>query len=121
MVSGAVISPGRVGENAPSMRAPRRRRGVATLAMGRRESDASPTSTDAKGCAASRPASRRMVVPELPQSSGAVGARSPWRPTPCTRSVPSPSSSMATPMARSAPRVATLSSPYEKRRTSLVP
>ncbi len=42
-------------------------------AMGRRRSDASPVSSETKGCAASTPASMRMVEPELPQSSGALG------------------------------------------------
>ena len=39
--------------------------------MGRRLSEASPTSVKLPCCAASSPASMRMVEPELPQSSGA--------------------------------------------------
>ena len=62
------------------------RRGVSMLApiwpsgsvmrpIGRDDSEASPKSSVANGCPASRPASRRMPVPELPQSIGADGAR----------------------------------------------
>ena len=49
-------------------------RGSATRSMGRLESDSSPTSSVSQSNPATRPASRRMEVPELPQSSGAVGA-----------------------------------------------
>ena len=45
--------------------------------IGRRESEASPTRVDIKGWAATTPPSMRMVLPELPQSSGAAGARRP--------------------------------------------
>ena len=41
--------------------------------IGRRDSEASPTRVDKKGWAATTPASMRMVLPELPQSSGAGG------------------------------------------------
>ena len=40
--------------------------------IGRRLSDASPTSVVENGCAASNPASMRIVEPELPQSSAAI-------------------------------------------------
>jgi hypothetical protein len=50
--------------------------------MGRRDSDASPIIVDANGCAASSPASIRMVLPELPQSSGPAGAAKPAAPRP---------------------------------------
>ena len=45
-------------------------------AMGRRESDSSPNNSLVNGWPARMPLSMRMVEPELPQSSGAVGA---WR------------------------------------------
>ena len=103
------------------MIAPRRRSGAATRAIGLREREASPTRTLRNGCAASTPERIRIVVPELPQSIGTVGAVRPWSPTPWTRSVPAPSSSTRTPIARIASRVETLSPPYENPRISLVP
>ena len=42
-----------------------------TRRIGRRDSDASPTSVAENGWPASTPASSRIVVPELPASSGA--------------------------------------------------
>ena len=51
--------------------------------IGRRESEPSPTRRLLKGCAARMPARRRMVVPELPQLIGSVGAVS-LRLLPCT-------------------------------------
>ena len=121
MRSGAVRSPARVGWGSPAMRAPRERSGPTTRIIGRFDSDASPMSVDANGCAESRPASRRMVVPELPQSRGAADARRPKRPLPCTTSSPSRGWSIVTPIARSALAVATLSSPPEKPWTLLWP
>ena len=44
--------------------------------IGREESDASPINRLRKGCPARTPASKRMVVPELPQSMSFVGAAS---------------------------------------------
>ncbi len=44
--------------------------------MGREESDLSPMSRLLNGWPASSPASRRMVVPELPQSMALLGAPS---------------------------------------------
>ena len=55
--------------------------GSATRSIGRAESDASPTSSVSQANPATRPASRRMEVPEFPQSSGAVGPVEP-RPPP---------------------------------------
>ena len=43
--------------------------------IGRRPGDASPNSVLRNGCAAKRPASIRIVEPELPQSSAACGSR----------------------------------------------
>jgi hypothetical protein len=57
-----------------SMCAPICVKGSMTRRMGRRISDASPTSTLSKGCALSRPASRRMDVPELPTPDVLVAA-----------------------------------------------
>src|SRR6185369_809886 len=74
--------------------------GVITRAMGRFERDSSPNNSVVKSCPARMPLSMRMVDPELPQSSGALGARSrapfPWitrlppsrshaTPSPCTQ------------------------------------
>jgi hypothetical protein len=50
------------------MRAPIARSGPMIRAIGRLRSDASPSRIETNGCAASTPASRRMLVPELPQS-----------------------------------------------------
>src|SRR5579884_289524 len=97
-------------------RAPMVRSGSTTRSMGRRESEASPTSVTGKGAAASRPANRRMVVPELPQSSGPDGSRSPRSPRPATTS---PSTS--TPRARRQPAVLSTSAPGERPRTRATP
>ena len=56
--------------------------GAITRRMGRLDSDASPIIVDANGCAASSPANMRMVLPELPQSSGPEGAAKPAAPRP---------------------------------------
>ena len=69
--SGGKTSPGRAGSMRPSTVAPIWRSGSATRRIGRRVSEASPHSSVSNGRPASRPMSRRMVVPELPQSSGA--------------------------------------------------
>ena len=50
--------------------------------IGRRDSEASPIKVDKNGWAATTPASIRIVLPELPQSSGADAARRPRRPRP---------------------------------------
>ena len=60
-----------------------------TRRIGRRDSDASPTSVAENGCPASTPASRRIVVPELPASSGADGEQSCPKPRPSRVTVPS--------------------------------
>ena len=52
----------------PAKRAPIARSGSTTRPIGRRRSDASPSSTAKSGRPARTPASRRAVVPELPQS-----------------------------------------------------
>ena len=72
MTSGAQFS------EAPSevIRAPISVSGRMTRPIGRPESDASPVRRERKGCPASSPASRRIVVPELPQSMSPGGALS---------------------------------------------
>ena len=60
-----------------STRAPIRSSGAITRRIGRRLSEASPVSVVANGCAASTPISSRVVVPELPASSGPAGGREP--------------------------------------------
>jgi hypothetical protein len=65
-----------------SMCAPICPSGTVTRPIGREESEASPNISEENGCPASSPASRRMPVPEFPQSIGAAGASSfidlPW-------------------------------------------
>ncbi len=97
----------------PSMTAPRCRSGAATRIIGRRCSVSSPTRVDRKCAAASTPQSRRIVVPELPQSRSAAGACRPRSPLPCTTSSVGDGSSMTMPIARRALAVETLSSPCE--------
>ena len=62
------------GSARPSIVAPIRRSGSATRRIGRRVSEASPASSVSNGRPASSPISRRIVVPELPQSIGPAGA-----------------------------------------------
>ena len=61
IVSGALVEP-----STPETAAPMARSGASTRSMGRWRIDASPSSTDPNGSPASRPASSRMPVPELP-------------------------------------------------------
>ena len=79
--SGATISPGRRRVRPPlDDRAPRREGGPTTRIIGRRDRVSSPTSVARKRAAARTPQSRRIVVPELPQSSGRAGALRPAEP-----------------------------------------
>ena len=71
--------------------------------MGRRVSEASPSSVVSNGRPASRPVSMRIVVPEFPQSSARAAARRPAKPTPRT-SASVPARRMPTPSASSAAR-----------------
>ena len=97
-------------------RAPIRARGSTTLSIGRRLREASPPSSLSNGWAASRPASRRIVVPELPQSSGRAAARRPFMPEPRTRPA-----SISTPSARRQAAVDATSAPADRPRTWLSP
>ena len=74
-----------------SMSAPIEARGEAIRPIGRPEREASPTRVLSKGRPAKTPASSRIVVPELPQSSGPSAARSPSRPRPRTNRLGMPS------------------------------
>src|ERR1700730_2681226 len=65
-------------------------------AIGRDRKDASPVNVDSKFCPARIPASKRIVVPLLPQSSGPRGARNPSLPTPLIKRS-APSRTMETP------------------------
>ena len=112
--SGGNTSPGRAGSTRPSTVAPMRRSGSATRRIGRRVSEASPTSSVSNGRPASRPISSRIVVPELPQSSAPAAAVRPAKPTPWTRAS-SPASTISTPSARSAAAVDRLSPPGRAR------
>jgi hypothetical protein len=94
-----------------SMRAPIRASGSMTRRIGRFDNDGSPTSTLSKACPASRPASNRIAVPALPQSSGTPGGRRPSTPTPCTTRMPGSGASMRTPNRANTAAVARVSSP----------
>ena len=72
----------------PRTVAPIRPSGSATRSMGRAERDSSPTSSVSHANPATSPASRRMDVPEFPQSSGPSGRWSRPRP-PWSTTVPS--------------------------------
>ncbi len=90
--------------------APICRSGPATRSIGRRISEASPISVEAKDCPASRPIDRRIAVPALPMLSGAVAPCSPPAPAPCTITRVGSGRSICTPSARSARNVARQSS-----------
>ena len=94
-----------------SMRAPIFAKGSITRRIGRFDSDSSPISVVSNVCPASRPASRRMPVPALPQSTGALGAFNPSMPTPCTTRSLALGVSMRTPICANARAVARMSSP----------
>ena len=113
----------RTGGQSPevSTRAPISASGSATRRMGLRISVSSPTSSLAKDCPASRPMSRRMAVPALPQSSGTDGACNPSRPTPWTVTRPDSGPSIRTPIARNTLRVDRASAPSRKPVTRVVP
>ena len=86
--------------------------------IGRRLSDASPMIVEANGRPARAPTSRRIVVPELPASSGASGARHAATPRPATVTVRSPPeasgvSATATPSPRRQASVDPQSAPVE--------
>jgi len=83
----------------PSTVAPIRRSGSAMRPMGRRRSGSVPVSSVVKGCPATRPERRRIVVPEPLQCSTSAGSARPSRPRPCTRRRPLGSSSISAPSA----------------------
>ena len=85
IVSGAVPS-------VVSIRTPIRLSGSAMRSIGRERRESSPVSTNRPCWPASRPGSRRISVPALPQSIGVSGAFSPRSPAPNTRSVSGPDS-----------------------------
>ena len=99
MVRGARRPP-----SCPCTVAPICRRGIATRSIGRPSSWALPVSTLRNGCPAMIPASRRIVVPDPPQSSGTAGSRS--RPIPCTTTSVGPDCSTVTPRSRTTRSVA---------------
>ena len=86
--------------------------GRATRSMGRRRSEASPSSRWAPSTVATTPHRRRIVVPELPQSSAASLARSRSRP-PSTSTMPSARRSTRAPRVRTHTTVAATSAPSE--------
>jgi len=81
--------------------------------IGRERNESSPVNVDLKSCPARIPASKRIVVPLLPQSSGPDDSRSPSIPAPfIARAVLSPS--IATPSAAKHESVAVQSALVEK-------
>ena len=94
-----------------SMRAPILASGTVTRRIGRLLSEASPINTLSKRCAASKPASKRIPVPALPQSSGAALGCKPSMPTPCTTRRDGDGISMRTPKRSKMAAVARVSSP----------
>ncbi len=113
-------SGGRQRSPRPCTTAPIRASGSATRSIGRPESDSSPTSSVSHANPATRPASRRMDVPEFPQSTGPAGRwrrpRPPWSTT-----VPPAGRSTVTPMASTAAREAATSAPSERPWITEVP
>ena len=97
-------------------RAPIRCRGSTTRSIGRRDSDSSPVSSLSNSCAASSPASSRIVVPELPQSRDAAAARKPRMPRPVICE-----SWIETPRSRRHAAVDCTSAPGDRPRTWLSP
>ena len=97
-----------------SISAPMRRNGSATRPMGREERDASPVSVTGNFWPASKPANKRIDVPELPTYKGSLGCFKPCIPTPCTKTSPFSGPSISTPIAVNADKVASASSPSKK-------
>ncbi len=83
-----MVSGGRRPPSSPSTVAPINRSGSATRPIGRRRSASVPSSVAAKGWPASKPASRRMVVPEPAQNSTSSGWVRPRSPLPLMLSKP---------------------------------
>ena len=92
---------GRLPWRRPSTRAPMRRKGTATRSMGRRAIDESPARTVRPSMVATKPASKRMPVPELPTSMTTSGS--------CRRSCPPSMYSAPGPLSAPAPRATTAS------------
>jgi hypothetical protein len=88
--------------------------------MGRRRSDASPSSVDRNSCPAKIPESMRIVVHEFPASSVRRVLRKPPRPAPWTRTR-SPSISIFTPSREKQSSVLWQSAAAEKCVISLGP
>ena len=93
--------------------------GSAIRSIGLELSDSSPVSSKRPDCPATIPASRRISVPALAQSTGP--ARRPRSPTPRTYSSSCATSSTLTPSARTAETVASVSADRPKPRTSVSP
>src|ERR1700694_4019752 len=93
-----------------SILAPMVRSGSTPRAIGRRLSDASPSKVADTQLPASKPSNRRMVVPELAQSSAPCGGLNDLQPPPWTRTGP-PVRSMLTLRPRRQATVAATSSP----------
>ena len=112
----------RPGPPCPSIRAPIARSGPSTRRIGRLRSEASPSSVHPTRAPATSPSRSRMLVPLLPQSSTAAGARKPPGPTPRTVAVPGASSSpIETPSARRHAAVERTSAPGARLRTCIGP
>jgi hypothetical protein len=88
-------------------------RGSMIRCIGRERRESSPVKVEVKSCPAKIPATKRIVVPLLPQSSGPLGARNPLMPTPfIARTLLS--CSIPTPSARKQESVAAQSALLEK-------
>jgi hypothetical protein len=112
---------GAVSASVPAISAPIKRSGAITRRIGRRDSEASPINVLAKPWPTKMPAIRRMPVPALPQSSGAVGACNCRRPTPVIRSSVRLSVRTCAPIACIIFAVWTVSSPGKKPLIRLSP
>ncbi len=113
------VAPGRCPFCCGSL-APIKPSGSMMRCIGRWRNDESPSNLLLKGCPAKSPDNSRIVVPELPQSTGLPGAQSPSQPFPSTHK-PSPSRNISTPIWRKALTVRELSSPPERLKIRLLP
>ena len=102
-----------------SMSAPISLSGLMMRPIGRLLSDSSPLRHSQMTVRTSRPAIKRIAVPELPRSSSSVGACKPCSPTPSIDISVKLGCRMSTPSARIAASVARQSSPARKPLTSV--
>src|SRR5512134_860725 len=104
----------------PEICAPIRLSGLMIRFMGRERRESSPVSTEKKGFAERTPVSRRIVVPEFPQSITSGASVRPCSPLPWITSV-SPLSSICMPSALNASMVLSVSWARRKFLTTPLP